>query len=141
MSINPYQPPAANVDLVEPPLEVPEEIAKKIKSAWIAGLVSVALTLIFVVISLAGTSVMGIDAWALLDAAVVAGLAFGVFRKSRTCAILLLAFFLLNKIVMWVDAGSAAGLPMTLVFLWFYFQGIVGTFQFHHWKRTANINT
>jgi serine/threonine-protein kinase len=141
MSTNPYQPPAANVDLVEPPLEVPEEIAKKIKSAWIAGLVSVALTLIFVVISLAGTSVMGIDAWALLDAAVVAGLAFGVFRKSRTCAILLLAFFLLNKIVMWVDAGSAAGLPMTLVFLWFYFQGIVGTFQFHHWKRTANINT
>jgi hypothetical protein len=135
MSTNPYEAPAANVELSEPDVEVPEDIAKKIKNGWMAGLISVAFTLVFVLISVFGTSILGLDAWAFIDVAVMAGLSFGVFKKSRTCAILLLAFFLLNKILMWMESGIPTGLPLTLIFLWFFIQSVVGTFQYHQWKR------
>lgn len=134
---NPYEPPTTNVEVIEPELVVPPEIASKIRNSWVAGLLSIAFTILFVIISFFGTSILGIDEWALIDAAFMAGLCYGVYKKSRTCAILLLAFFGFSKAVMWVDSGSVSGLPMTLVFLWFFFQGVVGTFQFHRWKSTA----
>jgi serine/threonine-protein kinase len=137
MSTNPYQAPTANVEISEPELEVPVEIAKKIKNGWMAGLITVVITLIFVLISLFGTSILGIDAWALVDVGVMAGLTFGVFRKSRTCAVLLLGFFVLNKVLMWMESGTATGLPITLIFCWFFVQSVVGTFQYHSWKREA----
>jgi serine/threonine-protein kinase len=137
MDTNPYKAPTANVEVEEVELEIPKEIATKIKGAWIAGLVSAGFTMIFVVLALMGTSLMGIDGWGGIDAAMMAALSFGVFRKSRTCAILLLALFTLNKVLMWVAAGSVAGLPLSLVFFYFFIQGVVGTFQFHKWKRES----
>jgi hypothetical protein len=138
MSTNPYEAPKANLELSDAELEVPDDIAKKIKNGWMAGLVSVAITLVFILISLFGTSILGIDAWAFLDVAVMAGLSFGVFKKSRTCAVLLLGFFLLNKVIMWMESGSATGLPLTLIFFWFFIQSVIGTFQYHRWKRDTH---
>jgi len=135
MSTNPYKPPTANLDQVEPELTVPEDIAKKIKSGWIAGVVSISFTMAFILWSFYGTEIMGINAWGLIDVALMAGLTFGVYKKSRTCAVLLLAFFVLNKIIMWMDAGAPTGLIMALAFMWFFYQGVAGTFEYHHWKR------
>lgn len=135
MSTNPYEVTKANLEPAEPEVSVPPEIARKIRNGWVAGAVSVAFTLVFVVISLVGTPIMGIDAWGSIDAALMAGLSYGVFRKSRTCAIVLLLFFALNKVLMWVEMGTVTGLPLALVFFWFFYQGVVGTFQFHEWKR------
>ena len=132
---NPYKAPTAKLDLEEPDLDVPPKIAMKIKVAWIAGLISAGITLVFVGMALMGKPVLGVDAWALVDVALMAGLSFGVFRKSRTCAILLLALFALNKILMFEQTGTVTGLPLTLVFLYLFIQGVVGTFQFHRWKR------
>lgn len=108
---------------------------KKIKNAWIAGLISASLTLVFVLVALGGTSIAGIDVWGFIDIVIVLGLSYGIFRKSRTCAILLLGFFLLNKLIMWSEAGNVSGLPLALVFIWFFTQGIVGTFQYHRLKN------
>lgn len=135
MDTNPYKAPTAKLDVEEIELELPPEISKKIKGAWIAGLVSAAITLVFVGLSLMGTSLLGVDAWASIDVALMAALSFGVFRKSRTCAILLLALFTLNKILMFVESGTVSGLPLTLIFFYFFIQGVVGTFQYHRWKR------
>jgi serine/threonine-protein kinase len=139
VSSNPYKPPAANVELSEQALEVPDEILKKIKQGWIAGLVSAAFTVIFVVMAMAGNSILGINAWGFIDVVVMAGLAFGVYKKSRTCAVLLLAFFALNKVLMWMEAGTPTGWPLALAFFWFYIMGVVGTFQYHSWKKENNI--
>jgi serine/threonine-protein kinase len=135
MSINPYKAPTADLDVAKQELIVPQEIAKKIKNGWVAGLVSVVITTIFILISLAGTSIAGMSAWAPFDFALMSGLSYGVFKKSRTCAVLLLAFFALNKALILVGAGSATSVGLALVFLWFFYQGVVGTFQFHRWKR------
>jgi hypothetical protein len=115
-----------------------DRVLKKIKSAWIAGLISASLTLVFVLIALAGKSFLGIDAWGLIDVVVMAGLSYGVFRRSRTCALFLLGFFLLNKLLMWSEAETASGVPMALVVLWFFGQGIIGTFQYHRLQSSPD---
>jgi len=135
MSDNPYKPPTVNVDRVEPELPVPDNITRMIKSAWIAGLISIGITLILILVSFYGTSILGINAWALIDVGLMAGLTYGVYRKSRTCAVLLLAFFVLSKIMMWVQEGSPRGWIMALIFTWYFFQGMSGTFLYHRWKR------
>lgn len=133
MSNEQYRAPTVNVERPEVEPDVPAEILGKIKAGWGAGLVSILFTLVFIGVALMGTEIMGINAWGLIDVAVMAGLSYGIYRKSRTCAILLLAFFLLNKIIMWMNAGSATGWFMALVFLWFFLQGVIGTFQYHRW--------
>jgi serine/threonine-protein kinase len=135
MSKNPYEPPAANLEVRENELELPDEILNKIKGAWIAGIASSALTLVLILVSMFGSSLMGVTAWAFIDVVLLAGLTFGVYRRSRTCAILLFAFFLLNKVLMFLQSGSLTGTPLAIIFLVFFGRGIVGTFQFHGWKR------
>jgi len=134
-SPNPYKAPTTNVNFVEAETPVPDDIALKIKSAWIAGLVSVGITAAFVLYSFFAAPVMGIDSWALVDVAIMTGLSFGVFRKSRTCAILLFLLFVANKVFMWMESGSLAGWPMALAFTACFVMGVQGTFQYHSWKR------
>jgi hypothetical protein len=108
-----------------------EAAEKKVSNAWWAALFSAGVTVIFAFISLGGEPVAGIDAWAFLDVALLLGLAFGVSRKSRSCAVLLLVYFVGGKILMWTEAGNVRGLPVALVFMWYFAQGVVGTFQYH----------
>ena len=123
---------------VEEQTEIPEEALKKIKNAWIAGLVSIGLTVVLTLISMSGTDIMGLDAWAFVDVFLMLIFVFGIYKKSRTCAILMLLLFAANKVLMWMEAGVASGLPLALVFLWFYTQGVIGTFQYHsHIKKHA----
>jgi serine/threonine-protein kinase len=132
---NPYSPPKATLDAPVASIAVPDEIVKKIRNCWIAGVVSIVLTVALTLVSIFVTNVLGLNEWAFVDVAIMMGLTFGVYRKSRVCAFLLLAFFALNKVLMWVQAGNVAGLPLALVFFWFYFQGVVGTVQYHRLKK------
>ena len=127
---NPYKAPEAplEVQVVEEP---DEKVAKKIKNAWVAGVISASITVVFILISLAGTSLGGINAWSFFDVAVILALSYGIYRKSRTCAVLLFLVFLANKLIMWAGAGNVSGFPLALVFLYFFAQGIMGTFQYH----------
>jgi len=38
-----------------------------------------------------------------------------------------------------LEVAEPAGVPLALVFLWFFYRGVVGTFQFHRWKRSAGL--
>ncbi|MGE8500574.1 MAG: hypothetical protein ACN6O6_23995 [Pseudomonas sp.] len=140
MSANPYQAPEADLARPEPHIEVPAKIARKIKHCWVAGIISSSATLFMIarVLSSGATSAHGIDEWALIDVAIMLGLCIGVYKKSRTCAILMVLFYIIGKLSMLADGASLIALPVSLVFLWFFFQGVVGTFQFHRWKREAN---
>lgn len=137
MSHNPYESPKTDVEQNSAENAVPAPILKKIRSCWIAGLVSAGITLIFAFLALFGVSAFGIDEWAFVDAAIMVALVFGVYKKSRTCAILLFVFFAFNKALMWYEAGSVKGLPIALLFFWFFGQGIVGTFQYQKLVQRA----
>lgn len=83
------------------------------------------------------TAAFGIGVWAFLDAAVFLGLGVGIWRMSRTCAVLGLAFYALERIVMALDRPATAGKGIVLVVILVlaYVNGIRGTFAFHRFKK------
>ena len=136
MTDNPYRPPTTVLERVQDQPEIPDKVLKRIRNGWVAGVVSVAITLVLTLISVLGqTRAFGLDGYAFIDIAIMLGLSYGVYRKSRVCAVLMLAFFLLNKIIMWMNAGTPNGVVMSLVFFWLFGQGVVGTFEYHKLMR------
>jgi hypothetical protein len=131
MTVDTTKPTAPAAEVAKPAPTSIQIAGKKIKNAWIAGLVSASFSLVFVLMSLTGANFAGINAWGFIDIGVILGLSYGVFRKSRTCAVLLFCIYLLSKLIMWSEAGKLNAMGMALVFLWFFGQGIVGTFQYH----------
>ena len=115
--------------------EVPEEIQKKIRGAYIAALVSAGITLVIILIAMFGTPIMGLSAVDLIDVAFVFGMAFGIYKKSRTCAVLMFIYFIISKVLLIVSTGAILGLPIALAFLFLYWQGISGAFAYHKWKK------
>ena len=70
-----------------------------------------------------------------LDAALLLGLAYGIFRKSRICAMLALAYFVINQIarvrLLQGPVDLVALIPGAALFLTLYLMSIVGTFVWH----------
>lgn len=130
---NPYSAPATQI--ADPILEIPEDIRKKIKNAWVAAVISGSMTLVVTLIAMSGTDILGFSAWELLDVALVLLLAFGIYKKSRACAVAMLAYFVLSKILMMVESGKPSGLPLAIVFIYFFWQGVSGTFAYHKLKN------
>ncbi len=123
---NPYSPPRSEVNLPQQKVDVSPDILKKIKSAWVAGLISAGITLLFAV-----AGVQGFDLANLTDVFLIAGLSYGIYRRSRVCAVVMLVYFVSSKILIVSETGQVSGLFVALVFLYFYGQGVVGTFAYH----------
>lgn len=138
MENNPYSPPSAEV-LVEPAtVEVPDEILKKIKNAWITGIISGTMTLLFTIIAMNGTQMLGFNVWSLSDVVLIFGLTYGIYKKSRACALIMLAYFLISKIIIITQTGTFNGGIIAIIFLYFYANGVAGTFAYYkHLKENA----
>ena len=137
MDESPYAPPKA--DLGEPAkIEVPDDIARKIRNGWIAALVSAAFTAGLVALALSTGAMENLfDIWSTADIVLILVLAFGIYKKSRVAATAMLVYFLASKILIMVETGKPSGLLLSLVFLYFYFQAMVGTYQYHKLLKTA----
>ena len=131
MSEDLYKAPSANLEEAQVLPEIPEAVEKKIKNAWIAGLISIAITSAFTLFSMFGSEIMGLNAMSFIDVFLMAIFTFGIYKKSRICAVLMLLLFVANKYFMWQMSGEISGLPIAIIFLWFYSMGVVGTFQYH----------
>ncbi|WP_410210889.1 hypothetical protein [Aquirhabdus sp.] len=66
-----------------------------------------------------------------IDAVLVLIMAFFIFKKSRVASTLLVIYFVLSKILIWQELGKIDGLPLTLVFLFFYINAMRGTYLWH----------
>lgn len=126
---NPYTAPATTSTVSI--RDVPEEILKKIKHAWVAAVVSGCITLVATLVAMSGTDILGFSAWELIDVALIFGLAFGIYRKSRTCAVIMFVYFIASKILITMQTGRPSGIPLALVFGYCFWQGIAGTFAYH----------
>jgi len=131
MSTNPYSPPTADVSVEPQTSEAPPEILKQIKNAWIAGAISGCLTLVITLISLSGTKALGFNAWNFIDVVLIFGLTFGIYKKSRVCAVLMFIYFVASKILIAVETGQFSGSIMAIIFIYYYAHGIAGTFAYH----------
>lgn len=107
-----------------------KEAEAQIKWAWQAGIVSGTWTLILVLLSLAGYGFTGlIDASALIDVCLVFGLSFGIYKKSRVAAVIMLVYFLLSKAWIVIGLKIFPGV-ISWFFLILFLGGVQGTFTY-----------
>jgi serine/threonine-protein kinase len=97
--------------------------------------VSAGFTLVVTLVAMSGVKVLGFSAWELSDVAFIGGMAYGIYRRSRICAVLMLLYFIASKIIISVTLGRPSGLAMGLVFVYFFWQGVVGTFEYHKLEK------
>jgi len=104
----------------------------------VCAVVVATVTAFFAMLSLFGTSVMGISASALLDAAVFGAVAFGLSKYSRFAAVAGFAFFLGEKIYAYIVTGSILGVGVLgIVILFGFLNGIHGAFAYQKLLATA----
>ena len=136
MFSNRYAPPKASVEQQGASFEAPHDVLGKIKAATIAGLVSGGVTLLLTLIAISSRDVTGfIDAWNFVDVFLIFGLTFGIYKKSRFCAVAMLVYFVLSKIYIFMATGKASGVIFAMIFLYYYVRGVQGTFAYHKLRR------
>jgi hypothetical protein len=99
-----------------------------IKGAWIAGIVSGSITLICVI-----GGFLGMDSYSLVDVLLAYGLSYGIYRKSRICAMALLIYFVICKIYILIygRGTNPLGILVGLLLTFFYAYGAYGTFLYN----------
>lgn len=79
------------------------------------------------------------DPWILIDVILVFILAFWIYKKSRTAAILFFIYFIFAKIYMAIDIGQMPG-AVSILLLYLQGKAIQGTFVFHGIEKQENPN-
>jgi len=113
-----------------------KEAEASIKFALQAGIVYGTLTLILVLFSLAGYDFTGlINASALIDVCLRFGLSFGIYKKSRIAAVLMLVYFVFNQawIVIVLKRFPAM---LSWLFLILFLKGVQGTFTYQKLSKS-----
>ncbi|WP_291584004.1 hypothetical protein [Clostridium sp. UBA6640] len=116
-----------------------EKALKCIKSAWRS---AIALSLIKLISVIVLTKISNFGSSELILYALILiildlGLAFGVYKKSRVCAVMLFIFFLvcqLNTLII-SGMGSIGSFIISVAFATCFFQGIRGTIHYHKNKK------
>jgi hypothetical protein len=80
---------------------------------------------------MAGTEMLGFSAWQLVDVGLIFGLAFGIYKRSRACAVVMLTYFVISKIILMAEAGKPSGVVLSIIFTYYFWQGVSGTFACH----------
>jgi len=110
----------------------------QIKTAYIAAFISAVLTFVVAVASIWVDLISGLNIFAIIDVAFIFVLAvLLVTIKSRIAAVILLIYYLFSQISMRIgnpDIG-AGNIAMLLIFVWAYYQGIVGTFTYYRLRK------
>lgn len=131
---NPYAAPRVDVDVPETATEeeVPFEVMRKIRGAWIAGCITTTLTLAFGLFTLSVPGGQAIAIGQLVAAAIIGVLAFGIYKRSRTCAVLMVVLFVFDRWYMF-QGTSFRVLPVLVacIFVYYYVNGAIGTFEYH----------
>ena len=108
---------------------------RSIENAGIAGILCGLLFLINILFAMLFLKVafgtLGIAFWFLLPVLIIFGLTYGIFKKSRACAVIMFIYFLNMQLGQWIQSGNLLWVPLTIIFGYFFFKGILGTFAYH----------
>jgi len=116
----------------------PTLIDRYIRWGWIAGAFVGTGTLAFIIYgALSGQRVLDLDAWNLLDVATAYALAYGIWRRSRVAAALMVGYMLYSKVVQAEHFGVWRALPTTLLFSYIYIQALRAAIANHRRLNTA----
>ena len=113
-----------------------EACEKAIKYGWIAGAISATITAIFAILGFFihsdnPTVQYAFDPLLLIDAVLIAVLAFFIFKKSRVAATLLVIYFVASKIMIWMDTHTFSGGLLAVLFIFLFGNAARATFIWH----------
>lgn len=108
-----------------------QDAERAIKDAWIVGVVAVVITVALTLIYASGAGLAHVDVWNVLDIFILSGLTYGIYRRNRFSAAAMLVYYLAGKIVLWVDERAFIGVPLALIFAYFFWRGVQGTWAYH----------
>ena len=115
-----------------------------IKAAVICGVISTVITLFASLVALHrgqyNLTGMNITVFSFADVVLMAGLTLGIFFKNRGCALVMFVYFVFCKYIQWstqirLSQLNFAGVVIGFIFLYYYFQGIRGTFAYQRLKK------
>lgn len=123
-----------------------EQAQKKIRNAWIVGLISGFMTVLFTIAGAANPSGSfefqgsAFGLWNLLDVFLIFLFTFGIYMKNRVAAIGMVVYFLISKLDQFlarpeIDAFALYGTALGVVLLYFYFEGARGAIAYHRLRR------
>ena len=126
----------APVNLPVPPGDKEEKVSaetlKKIKEGWYAALVCGSFTFIAVIVcSMVPSMASLVSPWALVDVALIFGLAFGIRAKNRAAATIMFFYFLAAKIYLMYSTGKPSGFATAGLFCYYFFRAMTATFDYH----------
>jgi hypothetical protein len=108
--------------------------------AWYAALIAGSASVIMTAWSIAALDGAAVGDWIMLaDAGLVLLLGWGVSRKSRVAAALLLSHLLILRGLALLTAGGLLPLAIVLVFGYLYFDGLRGTLTHHRLRSQPDI--
>ena len=109
-----------------------------IKQGWIAGVVIASISLLVWTISMmiAKSNLNGVEVtvYGIIDILIIYGLSYGIYSKSRACAIILTGYFILIKLnqLITIPGGQKLFALIGLVVITpFLVRAIIGTINFH----------
>ena len=105
-----------------------QEVERGLRDAWRMGLLAAAISFTLTIVYASGAGLARVALWSWLDVAILVLLSFTVRQGSRIGAILLLAYYLVSKIVFWVDEHAFIGVPLAIFFVYFFWQGVRAAF-------------
>jgi hypothetical protein len=112
---------------------------KKIRRGWISGIVVGCITILAIIISLNSpensTIRENFNEWNFIDVVIVFVLSFGIYKKNKTAAILLLVYFLLPKVIDFIETGDAKVLTGGSIFVYFFVEAIRGISEYQKIKK------
>lgn len=109
---------------------------KQIKNAWIAGVISGMMTVVLAVAAMAGHSFLGFKSFYIIEALIAFGLSYGVYRKSRVCAIIMMSYYVAGKALMFMSTKDYSIIFTSLPFAFFFSMGVQGTSAYHEIAKT-----
>jgi hypothetical protein len=118
-----------------------ESANQLIRLAFWTAVIGASITLVLSVVTCFGYSVLGliVTPLGLVHAVVIFALAYGIHKRSRTCAVITFVYFVVSKIVQCVEMGNAKPIYWGILFGFLLFQGIRGTFAYHRLSSSVDI--
>jgi hypothetical protein len=91
------------------------------------------VTAVFAILGGFGFQIMDFNLWNLTDAGLMALLAFGIRRMSRTAALIALLYYIAGRIDLWAEYGSQNPV-IGGIFVLMFLAAVRGTFAYHRLK-------
>ncbi|QDU50381.1 hypothetical protein [Gimesia panareensis] len=116
--------------------------AHDVKQASIAAFISAGMSFLVILFAMfsgrGGALEQFADPLNFIEVALVLACGIGLRFYSRTAAVTLVIYFILAKLYTMMTLGRPTGLLFTVIWLYFYWKGIRGSFAYHRIRREAD---